>query len=255
MKAYKSKKSATTLSDLKALRAASRLQLAPPPSQSAVVTPKMRAAAKYAVPDSQSLKKEFHHLLQTEALRTDSLSSTDKLLFKRSMQGVTPISRSGRTSLPDALAIAPEEAKAKQYYASGSNYEPLALAHTSDQYIATSFEEDPSEYLNPACGTDVMRNLKRNRWAISASLDLHGATLDEARQLVNDFINECIEHRLKCIRIVHGVGYGSKGENGPVLLPTVRRWLAQLHDVLAYTECAPNEGGKGAVKVLLRSYR
>lgn len=257
MKAYKSKLGKPRLADLKTLRAHQATLERPALKKDGpvLVTPKMQAAAKYAVPESHVLKREFQTLLQPAHKTTSPVTHTDKLLFEREMRDVTPLPSSDRMPLNTVSLTPPEMAEAKQHHAMGPTTHALPLVQTSDQFISSSFEHDPTEYLSSACGSDVMRNLRKGRWPIMANLDLHGATLDEARSLVSEFIAECIEHRLKCVRIVHGVGYGSKGQDGPILLPTVRRWLSQLHDVLAYAECATHEGGKGAVKIILRSYR
>ena len=52
-----------------------------------------------------------------------------------------------------------------------------------------------------------------------------------------------------CGEIIHGSGLGSRGF-APVLKHTVRRWLMQHPDVLAYTE--PNGSNDGAVLILLK---
>jgi DNA-nicking Smr family endonuclease len=97
-----------------------------------------------------------------------------------------------------------------------------------------------------------LRDLERNRWPIESSLDLHGSDLEQARERLDNFLRSCLEHGVRCVRIVHGTGYGSR--NGePVLRHAVRRWLTQLPSVLAYMECAPNEGGQGAVKLVLQA--
>jgi DNA-nicking Smr family endonuclease len=81
---------------------------------------------------------------------------------------------------------------------------------------------------------------------------LHGATLDEARARLDQFLQSCLSHQIKSVCIVHGKGYGSR-DRTPVLKQTVRRWLTQIDAVLAYTECNEQNGGAGAVQVLLRT--
>lgn len=182
---------------------------------------------------------------------------SDKALFLAAMQDVKPL-KNGRNSLRHPHAtLPPRQAKAqkeqfqrKQQHAVGQNRLP-ALQGISDYYTADYSEGTRSEYLNPLCGTDVLRNLKKDRWGVMASIDLHGATLEKARLRLEYFLQHCLAEGYKCVRIVHGVGYGSK-DNGPVLPTAVRRWLCQLDFVLAYTDCPPREGGTGAVKVLLR---
>ncbi|WP_195843324.1 Smr/MutS family protein, partial [Bordetella pertussis] len=56
---------------------------------------------------------------------------------------------------------------------------------------------------------------------------------------------------LRCVRIVHGKGYGSQGLE-PVLKDKARTWLVQKADVLAFSEAPERGGGAGALLVLLR---
>jgi len=51
---------------------------------------------------------------------------------------------------------------------------------------------------------------------------------------------------------VHGKGLGSPGRQ-PVLKDKVRRWLVQSDRVLAFVQARADEGGHGAVVVLLQS--
>jgi DNA-nicking Smr family endonuclease len=55
---------------------------------------------------------------------------------------------------------------------------------------------------------------------------------------------------LRCVRIVHGKGLGSPGKQ-PVLKDKVKRWLVQSDRVLAFVQARADEGGVGAVVVLL----
>ena len=121
----------------------------------------------------------------------------------------------------------------------------------SDSYAPTSVDQDDSSHLKPGHGTDVLRDLKRGKWPIGASLDLHGSTLDDARERFERFIGSCLTHNVKCLHDVHGKGHGS-ADSTPVLKTTVRRWLTQMPEVIAYIECAEAEGGAGAVQVLLK---
>jgi DNA-nicking Smr family endonuclease len=54
------------------------------------------------------------------------------------------------------------------------------------------------------------------------------------------------------VRIVHGKGLGSKNRE-PVLKHKLRSWLMQKDEVLAYAQAKPNDGGSGAVIVLLKA--
>lgn len=99
-----------------------------------------------------------------------------------------------------------------------------------------------------------LRDLRRGRWAVQAALDLHGHTRDQARLALATFLAECQRYGYRCVRIVHGQGRHSPGRE-PVLKRLVLGWLSQRHEVLAFCQARPNDGGAGAAIVLLQAAR
>lgn len=97
----------------------------------------------------------------------------------------------------------------------------------------------------------VLRNLRRGRFSIEDEYDLHGLTRTEARAALREFVVDCSERGLGCVRIIHGKGTRS-GPRGPVLKQLVHHWLARWDEVLAFASAQPRHGGSGAVYVLLR---
>jgi DNA-nicking Smr family endonuclease len=72
----------------------------------------------------------------------------------------------------------------------------------------------------------------------------------QAAEAVADFLRRCLRRRLRCVRIVHGKGLGSRNRE-PVLKQKLRKWLLR-EEVLAYCQAPAAEGGSGAVLVLLK---
>ncbi len=168
------------------------------------------------------------------------------------MRDVAPLKKRGQSIVMSRPAASPEQLEQRRRHAVGAPVNAPALPQASDQYVSAQGESNDIRHLRAGCGTDVLRDLERNRWPIESSLDLHGSDLEQARERLDNFLRSCLEHGVRCVRIVHGTGYGSR--NGePVLRHAVRRWLTQLPSVLAYMECAPNEGGQGAVKLVLQA--
>ena len=97
----------------------------------------------------------------------------------------------------------------------------------------------------------VMRKLRRGQYRCQAEIDLHGMIVDVARQSLAIFLREALDADYRCVRIVHGKGLRS-GRRGPVLKTKVAGWLRQRREVLAYCSARPNDGGTGALYVLLR---
>jgi len=100
----------------------------------------------------------------------------------------------------------------------------------------------------------VMKKLRQGRYRVDAELDLHGLTVNQAREALAQFLNKCQQHNSRAVRIIHGKGLGS-AHRGPVLKNSVNKWLPQLHEVLAFCSATPADGGTGAVYVLLRKSR
>ena len=178
------------------------------------------------------------------------LSSEDIQLFRRSMKTVTPIKDTHRAILTLPPVAGAEQLRQRRERAIGQ--EPIRLQPTSDHYSPAKTDADATRYLSAGYGPDVLKGLKRGKWPITASIDLHGNTLEQARERLDRFLTTCLQHHIKCVRIVHGKGYGSK-DGEPVLKQTIRRWLTQIAGVIAYMECAESDGGAGAVQVLLQS--
>jgi hypothetical protein len=81
-----------------------------------------------------------------------------------------------------------------------------------------------------------------------------GLRRDAARERLTAFVHDAVHTGLRCVRVVHGKGNGSPGRE-PVLKGKVRSWLIQKADVLAFVQARGDEGGHGAVIVLLRALR
>ncbi|HQS37975.1 MAG: DNA mismatch repair protein MutS [Methylotenera sp. 24-45-7] len=133
--------------------------------------------------------------------------------------------------------------------------EQQALADSlSDNYIPAHELETGEEllYLRDGHAPDILSKLRRGHWVIQAAIDLHGLVSDEARLYVATFLSDCKKRGLRCVRIVHGKGLGSRNKE-PVLKHKLRNWLVQRDEVIAYAQARKIDGGSGAVIVLLKS--
>ena len=97
----------------------------------------------------------------------------------------------------------------------------------------------------------VLRKLRRGQFAIEAELDLHGYIVPEAREALAVFLRDALLTGKRCVRIIHGKGLGAEGRL-PVLKIKVNSWLRQKDQVLAFCSARSQDGGTGAVYVLLK---
>lgn len=193
--------------------------------------------------------KNRHSRPSGSDMPAEALTPEDRALFKRAVRMVKPLQPSNTAILPPTPKAHPNVLRQKRQAAASSRVESLSQRF-SDHYHPSRASLEPGNYLRLGSGPDVLKNLKRQKWPITANLDLHGATLDEARTRLEQFLQSCISHGVKCVRVVHGKGYGSRGGT-PVLKDSVRRWLTQFDAVIAFTECNEQNGGAGAVQILL----
>lgn len=122
----------------------------------------------------------------------------------------------------------------------------------SDEYHPAEHETGEELcFARPGLQHKALRKLRRGQFRVGAELDLHGMTVDVARQALAEFLHQCRNGDRRCVRIVHGKGNRSR-HRGPVLKTMVNRWLQQRDEVLAFCSTPPNDGGTGAVYVLLK---
>jgi DNA-nicking Smr family endonuclease len=99
--------------------------------------------------------------------------------------------------------------------------------------------------------------LRRGEFATQAHIDLHGMIQDAARAALTEFILESVRNGRRCVLVVHGRGRGSPGGR-PVLKHATVQWLSRGNlsgYVLAFTSARPQDGGAGALYVLLKRDR
>jgi len=123
------------------------------------------------------------------------------------------------------------------------------LLDESDE--TTSFESgDELKFLRSGFSSRLLKKLRRGDYAIQDELDLHGLVAGEAKQQTHGFINECAQDGVRAVRIVHGKGRNSAGRV-PVLKNMLIGWLSKNEHVVAVISTPANDGGTGAVYVLL----
>ncbi|MBI3773564.1 MAG: Smr/MutS family protein [Gammaproteobacteria bacterium] len=180
-------------------------------------------------------------------MNDDDISPEDKALFRK-MAGRVNRMRHGQAILPKRRPapiphkIRADEAQVVKDMLS-DGYDPTEVA-TGDELM----------FARPGLQHGVLRKLRRGMFSIGAELDLHGMTVVEARPALAQFLHDCHQRHVRCVRIIHGKGYGSQ-QKQPVLKGKVNSWLRQWDEVLAFCSARLADGGTGAVYVLLRAQR
>lgn len=167
-------------------------------------------------------------------------------LFARSVGPVVPLQPPARA--PIVVPRPHPEPRQRQ------RDEAAVLAESiSDEFDVESLldTDEALSFRRRGVGPEVVRKLRRGVWAIQAQLDLHGLRRDEARERLAAFLRDAVRGGLRCVRVIHGKGNGSPGRE-PVLKGKVRSWLVQKNEVIAFTQARAQDGGHGALIVLLK---
>ena len=174
-------------------------------------------------------------------------AEAERNLFQRAAGAVQPLrQRHGRVHhLPDPPAPIPAQRQLDD--------QRVLRESISDEFDASTLLEtdEALSFRRPGIGIDVARKLRRGHWSIQGEIDLHGFRTDDAREALSTFLREAVVKGLRCVRVVHGKGLGSPGKT-PVLKGKVHGWLVQKSEVLAFVQARGDEGGAGAVVVLLK---
>lgn len=177
----------------------------------------------------------------------------DDELFALATRGARPLAtdaappvRAKRPPKPSALTLL-KRARAE----GGNEREDQALSDT----VALQQGIGPEAFLlfkRSGVQDKQIQKLQSGQLPWRAAVDLHGCTLEQAREAVLQLMDEVTRDGVQVAKIVHGKGH----VNGQALIKTaVNGWLRQLHPVLAFVSAPPREGGTGAVLVLLRRPR
>ncbi len=181
------------------------------------------------------------------------LDPADRALFRQAMRFVRPLPERGPRARAGGARRDPESLlQARRQHAQGASAESRAAPPAQRQRRkAPAYDPEAGAFLQAGCGPDLLRGLRRGKWIPQASLDLHGSTLEQARERLDRFLASCLEHDVRCVRIIHGKGIGSR-QGEPVLKDAIRQHLCRLEAVQAWVQCGEHEGGEGALHALLR---
>lgn len=166
--------------------------------------------------------------------------------FSLAVGKVQPIKAKARVQLlaPAAAPVAVQQQL--------DNQAALVESLSDDFDVSTLLDTDADlSFAQTGIGSDVLRKLRRGHWSLQGEIDLHGLRSDEARTALAGFLQQAQKREWRCVRVVHGKGLGSPGKT-PVLKQKVLRWLVQRTEVLAFVQAPANQGGAGALLVLLK---
>lgn len=168
-------------------------------------------------------------------------------LFKQAMSGVQPIKQtdvaivsSSKPKKPTAQILAKRAAAVGQ-----DEFSAQGISDTQAMLNPVASEAKLS-YRLATLQHRVFEQLKTGNLRWYEAVDLHGCTVEQARSAVLQIIEMARAENQNVIKIVHGKGPQA------ILKTYVNSWLRQHREVLAFVSAPPDQGGTGAVLVLLK---
>lgn len=175
--------------------------------------------------------------------------------FLRAMADVAPLDQKARVR----RRAAPGNLRPKLHSQPDEDLEVLAqladlISGDADFDLTMS-----DEFVSGAAGgvgAELVQRLCRGEFPIQDYVDLHGLGEDQALKEAEAFLAASAAKGLRHVLIVHGKGMGSPGKV-PVLKNALARALSHKRfqkRVLAFCSARPEDGGLGAMYVLLRRW-
>jgi DNA-nicking Smr family endonuclease len=168
--------------------------------------------------------------------------------FRRAMADVRPIAPRARRRVALRRSLPPPEARQRRRDEHAVLSESLAGPVSLDHLLESGEE---LAFLRHGLSRQVLRKLRRGHWVVEGELDLHGMNRAQAAEQLRLFLHGCAARHLRCVRIIHGKGLGSRNRE-PVLKNALHKLLPRREDVLAFFQAPAAQGGGGALLVLLK---
>jgi len=176
----------------------------------------------------------------------DNEGELDKQTFLQETMDVKPLKQSRVTHKKIVLETPGQVVRRSLAVENSETVDPLMSAG-----IQNLKSNDVLAFRRDGVQHGVYKKLRMGHYEIDACLDLHRMYVEEARKEVFGFINDCQQHDLRVVMILHG-----KGDRNPDNIATLKShlavWLPQLDEVLAFHSALKQHGGTGAVYVMLK---
>ncbi|UOB51514.1 Smr/MutS family protein [Acinetobacter junii] len=194
-------------------------------------------------PQSSNLAKQAE-MKKSQAVEEEM---EDTELFKKALTGVKPIDNGNIAQIkPKRVKKIDAQTLAKRAAAEGSAEQELTEISDTQAILNPVASQAALSYRIATLQHKVFEDLKAGKIRWFEAVDLHGCTVEQARAAVLQIIQMAKDENQNVIKIVHGKGPEA------ILKTYVNGWLRQHRDVLAFVSAPENQGGTGAVLVLLK---
>lgn len=178
--------------------------------------------------------------------KINKLSEDDRTAFRTAMRGVKKLIQRNKAPLSPTLPK-------KTNISSLSSIDTETTNPLSDfDSLSLVSSEELLFFSRPGIQDKTLRNLRNGKYNVEATLDLHGMTVNQAREALYHFLLRCQQKNIQYVLVIHGKGRSS---SSPILKNKVNHWLRQTEHVLAFCSANIRDGLSGSLYVLLKVKR
>lgn len=212
------------------------------------------------LPQASEPNKKMESTSTSPKRETKTIADIDDTTsFAQMMSDITPIDEAKR--IPPKLQSAPRQDHSQTI----ANEESMALDEfysllspaESSSFVLTEIDEGQWEGRAPGVNRQLCTQLRRGEIPPRQEIDLHGLQKKEAYQLLKSFILQSRRDGETCVLVITGKGKNSVGGQA-ILKEAAPIWLSKppfATHLLAFCPARPQDGGNGALYVLLRKLK
>ena len=175
--------------------------------------------------------------------KKNTLSDEDKRLFAEAMAASKPFLAPKKKGAETKKSEDTQSLAYRRYQASNT------APNTGNTSLVKA--DSPLFFCRANVSDKKMQQLQQGIFPKPAVLDLHSLTENEAIARLNDFIYQSQKRKISVALIIHGKG-NRNNLHSPILKNAVNEQLRRLDAVLAFCSARNEDGGNGAVYVLLK---
>lgn len=182
------------------------------------------------------------------ARKTAAAPEDEEHLLSEAMEGVRTIRRGDnriRAKRPAPVAAPRRENEEEKLL-----QEVLTDHNTINVTNLPEYMEGYVEGINPL----IMEKLRNGEFSVQQVIDLHGLSIEGARETFEYFLSSAVKKGLRCVKVIHGRGLRSKRD--PTIKDYLKTWILRaMHRkwVTAFSNATMSDGGPGATYILLRT--
>ena len=174
----------------------------------------------------------------------------DNNIFLKSLVGVKPLKKNNKIAKPIPKSIKSDATR-------------IIIKETESDRVCEKAKNVTTQQKIVIQKSDINKKLKKNKIPINRKIDFHGCSLNEAKKIFFNTINDCFSKNFRCILFITGKGSTKKetdySQNTKLYYGKIRNnflnWVnhnAVQSKILNVQQANTKTGGDGAFFVYLR---